>query len=48
MMNDQSWRGELEPSIAIFPQGHSDLQWCGYNLCVFKHDWELVISLDGD
>ncbi|RTE65289.1 D-hexose-6-phosphate mutarotase [Amphritea opalescens] len=47
-MGEQQWQGELEQMVSGYEQGRTDLQWYGYDLCVFKQGWgELVIALDG-
>jgi glucose-6-phosphate 1-epimerase len=47
-MGEQQWQGDLQQMISGYDEGRTDLQWQGYDLCVFKQCWgELVIALDG-
>ncbi|MDO6563320.1 D-hexose-6-phosphate mutarotase [Amphritea sp. 1_MG-2023] len=47
-MNETAWQGDLEQTISGYARGQTELQWHGYDLCVFKQSWgELVIALQG-
>lgn len=47
-MGHSRLQGGLEQIVSGYKQGAHNLEWNGYDLCLFKDAWgELVISLDG-